>query len=91
MPVYRIESTPAAYRQIRMLPLKARRRIAAKIDSLASDPHPAGCVKLKQTRNIYRIRSGDYRILYEVKDEILLVLIVKVAHRREVYKRPSNE
>jgi len=91
MSAYRIEFAPSAYRQIKALPANARRRIAVKIDSLASTPRPAGCTKLKGADDIYRIRTGDHRILYQVKDDSLLVLIVKVAHRREVYKRSSNK
>lgn len=82
----RIEFVPAAARQLGSLPKKQQVRIASKIDALASDPRPAGCVKLRGSEDIFRIRAGDYRILYQVKDDILLVLVVKVTHRREAYK-----
>jgi mRNA interferase RelE/StbE len=83
---YRIEFAPAATRQLGSLPRKQKVRIASKIDALSSDPRPPGCVKLRGSEDIYRIRVGDYRILYQVKDDILLVLVVKVAHRGEAYK-----
>ena len=86
MPDYRIEFTPAAARGLESLPRKDLVRIAAKIEALTSDPRPPGCVKLKGSEDINRIRVGDYRVLYQVKDHILLVLVVKVAHRRDAYK-----
>jgi mRNA interferase RelE/StbE len=83
---YRIELVPAAARQLGSLPKKQQVRITSKIDGLSSDPRPPGCVKLGGSEDIYRIRVGDYRILYQVKDDILLVLVVKVAKRGEAYK-----
>ena len=88
---YRIEFAPAAYRQLGTLPKKVLQRVKVRIDNLGSDPRPPGCIKIKDTRDIYRIRAGAYRILYQVKDGILLVLVVKVAHRKEAYKRTSNK
>jgi mRNA interferase RelE/StbE len=86
VPVYRIEFAPAAYRNLKNLPEKTLQRIRVRIDGLISEPRPSDCVKLKGAENIYRIRTGDYRILYQVKDELLLVLVVKIGHRKEVYK-----
>jgi len=83
---YSIELTPAAVRQLRVLPKKVQVRIAARIDALASEPRPAGCVKLRASGDIYRIRAGDCRILYQLKDDILLALVVKVGKREKVYK-----
>ena len=83
---YRVEFVPAAVRQLESITRKQQVRIASKIDALASDPRPAGCMKLKGSGDIYRIRVGDYRILYQVNEDILLVLVIKVAHRKEAYK-----
>ncbi|MEO6908470.1 MAG: type II toxin-antitoxin system RelE/ParE family toxin [Abditibacteriaceae bacterium] len=68
------------------LPQKKQEQILTAIESLETDPRPAQCKKLVGTANIYRVRSGDYRILYTIEDAQLLVLVVKVAHRRDVYK-----
>jgi len=57
-----------------------------RIDALADGPRPAGAKKLKGGGELWRIRVGDYRIVYAVRDRILLVLVVRVAHRREVYR-----
>lgn len=84
---YRIEFTPAAFRQLRTLPVKIQLRIRTKIDSLGPDPRPAGSTKLKGVDDIYRIRIGDHRVLYQVKDKVLLVLVVNIGKRGEIYKR----
>jgi len=56
------------------------------IRSLQAHPRPAGCKKLAGNADYYRIRVGDYRVLYEIRDRVLLVLVIKVGHRREVYR-----
>lgn len=82
---YRVEFAPSAARQFQDLPREVQRRLAPKIDALALDPRPRGCKKLKgDTR--YRVRSGDYRVIYEVEDFVLLIIVVRVGHRREVYR-----
>lgn len=82
---YRVDFTAAAARQLKRVPESVRARLAPHINALADNPHPAGSKRLKGT-NGYRLRVGDYRILYEIHDELLLVLIVRVGHRREVYR-----
>jgi len=84
---YRIEFAPAAVRQLGSLPVKIQRRVSSKIEALAYDPRPTGCRKLKGGENIYRVRAGDYRLLYQVRDDILIVLVVSVRKRGEAYKR----
>ena len=83
---YRIEFTPRAARDFRVLPKATQRRLASHIDMLAQKPRPAGVKKLKGSDDLYRLRVGDYRILYQIKDTILLVLIIRVAHRKEAYR-----
>ncbi len=83
---YEIRLHPQAARAFRRLQDPLRRRIAAAIDALADDPRPAGTTKLAG-RDDYRIRVGDYRIVYAVDDNEHLVLIARIAHRREVYRR----
>ena len=61
-------------------------RIANVIDALAFDPRPQGAVRLKGIQGLWRIRVGDYRVIYEIKDRQLIVLVVRINHRREVYR-----
>jgi mRNA interferase RelE/StbE len=82
---YRVEILPAVERQLRRIDSGARRRIDAAILALAGDPRPHGCRKLSGSE-AYRVRAGDYRILYEIEDAVLRVLVVKVGHRRDVYR-----
>jgi mRNA interferase RelE/StbE len=82
---YRVEILPAVERQLRRIDSDARRRIGAAILALAGDPRPHGCRKLSGSEE-YRVRVGDYRILYEIEDAFLRVLVVKVGHRRDVYR-----
>jgi mRNA interferase RelE/StbE len=82
-----VELTPAAQRQLRRLDRLVRRRVAARIDKLSSDPRPPGVTRLQATARLplYRVRVGDYRIIYLVEDEKLLVIIIRIGHRSEVY------
>ena len=63
-----------------------QRRIVSRINALANDPRPAGCEKLAGAANAWRVRQGDYRILFTVDDEARLVDVFKIGHRREVYR-----
>ncbi len=85
---YTIELKPAAVRDLRKLPADVRRRVAARIDALAIDPTPPGTETLKGEPNCFRLRLGDYRILYQVEGKGLTVLVIRVGHRREIYRRP---
>lgn len=77
---------PSAARDMAELPRKFIEKIAQKIDALASDPRPRGAKLLKGGEGQMRVRVGDYRILYRVDAAERLVLVVKVGHRREVYR-----
>lgn len=83
---YRVEITRKAEKSIGRLDKRTARRIADAIMSLADDPRPAGCKKLVGDDR-WRVRLGDYRILYLIEDDVLIVTVVEVAHRREVYRR----
>lgn len=83
---YRVELTPRARRDLRRLPHQVRSRLQPHVDALGQNPRPRGNVKLAGEEDIYRIRVGEYRILYQIQDEVLLVIVVKIAHRREAYK-----
>jgi mRNA interferase RelE/StbE len=81
---YRIEIKRSAVKELEAIPAKDRRRIATKIQALASNPRPAGCEKLSG-HDKYRIRQGNYRILYTIEDDVLVVT-VKIGDRRDVYR-----
>lgn len=83
---YKVEVSDAAAKAIRKLPQEEIKRIEQKINKLAEDPLPSGVEKLSGKEHIYRIRSGDYRIIYHVQDKILHILVLKVGHRREIYR-----
>jgi len=82
-----IRITRSAAKEIEVLPLKDRRRIITKIEGLSRDPRPPGCEKLSGEEK-YRLRQGDYRILYEIVDTELVVTVVRVGNRRDVYRNP---
>jgi mRNA interferase RelE/StbE len=84
--LYRIEWLPAARRQLRKLPRSAAERVFSLVGSLAENPRPTGCRKLSGHDARFRVRLGDYRAIYEVRDEVLVVIVVTVGHRREVYR-----
>jgi mRNA interferase RelE/StbE len=84
--MYSVEFVPSAARAFRALDRAVQQRLAKRIDALAHEPRPAGVEKLRRTKNRYRVRTGDYRIVYEVEDGLLLVLVVRIGHRREVYR-----
>jgi mRNA interferase RelE/StbE len=83
---YRVEITPAAQRTIKKLPKNIQKKLIEIIEFLVEDPRPVGVVKLSTAGNLYRVRTGDYRIIYEIQDRILLIVITKIGHRRDVYK-----
>lgn len=83
---YRIELKPSAAKALSNLPRSLQRRIAAKIDSLAMTPRPPGVKQLSGPERLYRVRSGEYRILYQIQDDVLVVLVIRIGHRREVYR-----
>ena len=85
---HRVEFTPAAQRELRALDGEIHRRVAAAIDDLADDPRPPGVKQMHgKAPDVWRIRVGDYRVLYRIRDDVLTVLVVKIGHRREVYRR----
>jgi mRNA interferase RelE/StbE len=83
---YRVEFTPRAARDFKSLDGPVRGRIKQRIDSLADNPYPSGIRKI-EGEELYRLRVSDYRILYQVKRKALLVLIVRIGHRGDVYRR----
>ena len=84
---YRVEVATEAVRQLRKLDRPAQRRVQAAIELLAAEPRPSGAKKLVGGGGEWRVRTGDYRIVYEIRDNVLLVLVVAVGNRREIYDR----
>lgn len=84
---YRVEISPAAARQLRKLDPPARRRIQAAVELLADEPRPPGAKKLVGGRGEWRVRTGDFRIVYEIWDGAVVVVVLAVGHRREIYRR----
>jgi mRNA interferase RelE/StbE len=82
---YRIEFTKQAAKLFKKLSARDRQRLKPKIDALAQNPRPNGVVKLSGEDDLYRIRVGDHRVIYSIQDNRLLVLVVKIGHRRDIY------
>jgi mRNA interferase RelE/StbE len=84
---HKILIAPAARRDLKRIRGPARRRVADAIDQLATNPRPAGFVKLSGADDLYRLSAGDYRIIYTIQDDRLIVLIVRVGRRKDIYRR----
>lgn len=86
MAAYRIDFAPSAYRAFAKLDPSIRRRLSPAIDVLAEEPRPPGAKRLVADEPLYRIRIGAYRVVYAIEDDALVVLVVKLGHRRDVYR-----
>lgn len=85
---YRIAIKASAARELEAIDRKAdRQRVVQRIQALAQDPRPAGCEKLSGQMDLYRVRSGSCRVVYEIKDDVVLVTVVKVGHRKDIYRK----
>ena len=83
---YSIEIKKSAAKEIEKLPVSILKKVMQKITSLSENPRPNGCKKLTADEK-YRIRVGEYRILYSIEDAVLIVFVVKVSHRKDVYRK----
>jgi mRNA interferase RelE/StbE len=83
---YRISLSPAAARQLRKFDPQVRRRIQGVLELLAAEPRPPAAMRLVGGAGEWRVRTGDYRIVYEIEDHEVLVLVLRVGHRREIYR-----
>jgi mRNA interferase RelE/StbE len=86
MDSYRIEFARSATKDLRTIDRQWLPRIASAIDALADDPRPSGCKKLAGSEHTYRIRVGDYRIVYDIQGAKLVVSVIRLRHRRDVYR-----
>ena len=84
---YRVTLAPSAARQLRKLDSDVRRRLQAAVELLAVDPRPPAATRLVGGLGEWRVRTGDYRIVYDINDNELVVLVLRMGHRREVYDR----
>ena len=83
---YLVKIAPAAERQLRKFDPQVRRRLQAAIDLLASDPRPPKAVQLVGGNGEWRVRTGEYRLVYETHNDHLIVLVLRVGHRRNIYE-----
>jgi len=81
---YRVEIARRGVKVLARLPRKEQQRLRAAIELLAATPRPPGCVAIAGETSAYRVRVGDYRMIYEVHDGVLLIQVVRIGHRREV-------
>jgi mRNA interferase RelE/StbE len=85
-PRYSIRLAESASRSLNNLPARLQVRIAAKIESLAANPFPPGVRKIAGEEHAYRIRVGDYRVVYDVPEKEIVVLVLRIGHRKDVYR-----
>ena len=83
---YAVRLDPRTWKGIERLPDDIRGRIVRRLKSLEEDPRPPGVAKLSGAEDLYRVRAGDWRIVYAVRDRELVVVVVRLGHRREVYR-----
>jgi mRNA interferase RelE/StbE len=86
---YKVEFSNGARKQFRKLSPDIQKRVQVKINELAIEPRPSGFKKLQENDNLYRIRVGDYRVIYEIEDDILLIIVIRIKHRSTVYRDHS--
>ena len=90
MAEYKIFFRGSVLKDLDVLPKKDLHRIMKRIEALADNPRPSGCEKISGLER-YRIRQGDYRIIYSIQDDVLTIWVVKVGHRRDVYRRINRD
>jgi mRNA interferase RelE/StbE len=86
MTIYQVEILKAADKKLQKMSHENRLRILKKIETLAINPRPQGYKELKGDSGFFRVRVGDYRVIYEIFDEVLIVSVIEIDHRRQVYR-----
>lgn len=84
---YKIELSESVLKSLKRIPKKEVSKIIEKIQILGINPFPEGCRKLKDLHGVYRVRQGKYRIIYEVHENRLIVIVLKIGHRKDIYKK----
>jgi mRNA interferase RelE/StbE len=86
MTCYRIEFKQTAKKELAQLPRPIAEKVAERIKALAENPRPDGCKKLTGSTYSYRIRISDYRVVYSITDQCLIIQVIKIGHRKDVYR-----
>lgn len=86
MALYKIEWKRTATKELKQLPKNAILKALSIVQELSTDPHPNASIKLSGTDHTYRIRFGDYRLIYNVMDQVLIIEVIRVGHRKDVYR-----
>jgi len=81
---YRIKIAKSAFNRLKQLPEDIKTRLIKTINGLSAEPRPGNCVPIKGKKNAYRIRKGNYRIIYTINDDNLLILIIRTGHRKDI-------
>jgi len=84
---YAVQIAPSALRALKKLDRTTRRRVSHEIDRLADDPRPIGATKMRGDEQAWRVRVGDYRVIYTIEDAVVIVYVIAVGHRRDIYRR----
>ncbi|WP_367281899.1 type II toxin-antitoxin system RelE family toxin [Tunicatimonas pelagia] len=85
MAKYQIKVKKKVKKTLRQIPLRDVEAIRDKVRMLADNPRPDGCKKLVKSDNLYRVRSGNYRVVYAIQDDILVIIVIRISHRKDVY------
>ena len=83
---YRVIVKPSADKELRRLPPEIQRHVVAVLRELAANPRPSGVVKMQGDYNLWRVRVGQYRVVYEIHDARILILVLRIGHRKDVYR-----
>ena len=86
---YRIEIKRSAAKALKKIPKANRKRIVEKIDSLSESPPNPDTTKMKGNNPFHKVRIGDYRIVYEIQEDVLVILVIKIGHRKDIYRNLS--
>jgi mRNA interferase RelE/StbE len=85
MAAYEVLISKTARKQLTALPSLMHDKIIENISKLSTSPRPAGCKKIKGQKNVWRIRVGNYRVIYEIEDNILHIMVIAIGHRKDIY------
>ncbi len=86
MALYEVLLSKAARKELTALPVLVHNKIIEDLSKLSISPRPIGCKKLKGQKNAWRIRIGDYRVIYEIEDKVLRILVIAIGHRKNIYE-----